>query len=44
MYQKHKGLAMNSEIFEKIYIIETKMVSLSSAAMVMKKGGNEKCG
>ena len=29
MYQKHKGLALNSENLEKIYIIETKIVSLS---------------
>jgi hypothetical protein len=40
MYQKHKGLAMNSEIFEKIYIIETKMVSLSSGSRGLGRKGS----
>jgi hypothetical protein len=42
MYQKQKGLAMNSENPAKIYIIENIIVSLSSAAMAMKKRGEEK--
>jgi hypothetical protein len=37
MYQKKKGLAMNSENFAKFYPIETKIVSLSLPAKVMKK-------
>jgi hypothetical protein len=34
-----KGLAMDSENLEEIYIIETKIVSLSSVAGVMEKKG-----
>jgi hypothetical protein len=40
MYQKQNGLVMNSENMEKIYIVETKIVSKSSVARVMKKRGN----
>jgi hypothetical protein len=43
MYQKQKMLAVNSENFAKIYIIETKMVSLSPVARVMKKTRGKKC-
>jgi hypothetical protein len=39
MYQKQKGLAMNSENLAKIYPIETKIVIRSSVARVVKKGG-----
>ena len=35
---------MDSENFEKIYVIENTVVSLSSAARVMKKKGGEKMG
>jgi hypothetical protein len=42
MYQKQKGLAMNRENHKEIYVTEIKTVSLSSAARVMKKRGNEK--
>jgi len=37
MYQKQKGLAMNTENPERIYIIETKIVSPSSLAMGTEK-------
>ena len=40
MCQKLKELAMMSENRAKIYIIEIKMVSLSSLARVRKKKGN----
>jgi hypothetical protein len=39
MCYKKKGLAMNSENLAKIYIVDNKIVSLSSAARVRKKGG-----
>jgi hypothetical protein len=39
MYQKPNGLAMNSENLAKIYIIETKIVSLSPMARVAGKKG-----
>jgi hypothetical protein len=35
---------MNTEIFRKTYIIENKMLSLSSAARVTKKKGVKKWG
>ncbi len=35
---------MSSEILEKIYIIETKIVNLSSVAGVVKKRGTKKWG
>jgi hypothetical protein len=37
MYQKQNGLAMNSENVAKIYLIESKIVNLSSVARVRKK-------
>ena len=37
MFLKQKGLAVNSENSSKIYIIETKIVSLSSVAGVVEK-------
>jgi hypothetical protein len=42
MYQKQKELTMMSENCAKIYIIEIKIVSLSSLARVMKKKGIKK--
>jgi hypothetical protein len=42
MYKKQNGLAMNREKLEKTYILETKVVSLSSAARVMGKKGIKK--
>jgi hypothetical protein len=39
MYQKQKGLAMDGENLAKIYIIETKTVSLSSLARATGKKG-----
>ena len=44
MYQKQKGLAMNSENLAKIYAIENKIVSLSSAGRVIEKKGGKKWG
>jgi hypothetical protein len=40
MYQKQKGLSMNSKNPGRIYIIENKIVSLPSAARVMGKKGD----
>jgi hypothetical protein len=42
MYQKQKELTMMSENYTKIYIIEIKIVSLSSLARDMKKKGIKK--
>ena len=42
MFQKQKGLAMNHENLAKIYIIETKIVSLSPVARAMGKRGIKK--
>jgi hypothetical protein len=39
MYQKPKVLAMNGENLARIYIIETKIVSPSSVARVVRKRG-----
>jgi hypothetical protein len=39
MYQKQKGLAMNSENVAKIYLIESKIVNMLSVGRVMKKRG-----
>ncbi len=40
MYKKQKELAVMSENWGKIYIIEIKIVSLSSLARVMEKKGD----
>jgi hypothetical protein len=40
MYQKHKGLAMNSENLVKIYVIENKIVSLSHGGRSSGKKGS----
>jgi hypothetical protein len=42
MCQKQKGLAMNCEKLEKIYVIENKIVSPSSMARVMGKKRGKK--
>ncbi len=42
MYQKQKELAMMSENRAKIYVIEIKIVSLSSLARVRKEKGELK--
>jgi hypothetical protein len=42
MYQKQKGLAMDGENLAKIYIIETKSVSLSWLARFTGEKGGEK--
>ena len=43
MYQKIKGLAMNSEGREKIYAIETKVVITSLLVRAAEKKGIKKC-
>jgi hypothetical protein len=40
MYQKSKGLAMNDGNLAKIYIIENKIVIISSAARFLEKKGS----
>jgi hypothetical protein len=42
MFQKQKGLAMNRKNLAKIYIIETKIVSLSPVTGAMEKRGIKK--
>jgi hypothetical protein len=42
MYLKPKALAMNSENLEKIYIIETNIVSRSKAVRATEKKGGKK--
>ena len=44
IYQKQKGLAMESENFEKTHVTEIKVVIESVVVRVMKKKGGEKYG